>query len=670
MMAAPPHIVPSRFFMKRIIVGTAGHIDHGKSSLVRALTGIDPDRLKEEKERGITIDIGFANLTVGDIHFGFVDVPGHERFVKNMLAGAHGIDLVTLVVAADEGVMPQTREHFDICRLLEVQSGLIVITKSDLVDEEFLELVEDEVAQFVAGSFLEGAPMLRVSSRTGAGIDELKRALAGLAGKVQERDNQAVARLPIDRVFTIKGFGTVVTGALITGRIRTGDELEVLPSANPNRARARVRGLQVHGKSTQEVFAGERAAINLQGIDLAEIERGQTLAPAGRLRVSSMLDVRLQLLKSAPRALRTRSRVRFHIGAAEIMARIVLLGQSELAPGAACYAQLRLETPTLALPGDHFIIRGYSPVLTIGGGVIIDALSQKRRLRDAPQAVPQLEKLAAADETERISLLVEMAGEHGMSHSEIAARSGSPDDVIRRAAEMMLKAQRAVAVSQSSQGSPGGQTVSSPLIARPAFEDLAKRVRLLLKEFHKKSPLEAGMGREEIREKIFAHLPPDIFRAVIATLAERGEVVAERDLLRLSTHRIALSAEDLAAKDHLAALFAQAGLRPMPLDEAIAQAISRASPQFRIDAGRAQRFAQMLINSGELVRVADLIFHRSALDGLRDTLRKFKAEHGAKLDVGTFKELTGVSRKYAIPLLEYLDQQRVTRRAGDAREIL
>ncbi len=643
--------------MKRVIVGTAGHIDHGKTSLVKALTGVDADRLKEEKERGITIDIGFADLTVGDTHFGFVDVPGHERFVKNMLAGAHGIDLVMLVVAADESVMPQTREHFDICRLLEVKSGLVVITKADLVDEEFLQLVESEVAEFVAGSFLEGAPVLRVSSRSGAGVDELKKTLAMLASKVQERDDAAVARLPIDRVFTIKGFGTVVTGTLIAGRIRAGDELEVLPSAG---RRSRARGLQVHGKSTTEAFAGERTAVNLQGIDLDEVERGQTLAPAGRLRASSMLDVRLQLLKSAPRSLRTRSRVRLHIGTAEVLARVVLLGQSELAAGAECFAQLRLESQTLALPGDHFIIRSYSPAVTIGGGTVVDALPQKHRLREAAQAASQLEKLAAAhlaaNDAERIALLVEMAGEHGMSHAEIAARSGSPDEAIKRAADAMTRTRRAIAAS------------SNPLllVERSAFEELAKRVRALLKEFHQKSPLESGMGREEIREKIFAHLPPEIFRAVVTQLVERNEVAAEKDLLRLASHRIALSAEEQAAKDHMAALFATAGLQPMSLEEAIA----KAGPQFGIDAARAQRFAQMLINSGELVRVAELIFHRSALDGLRQTLQKFKAEHGAKLDVGAFKDLTGISRKYAIPLLEYLDRQRVTRRAGDAREIL
>lgn len=643
--------------MKRIIVGTAGHIDHGKTALVRALTGVDADRLKEEKERGITIDIGFADLTVEDIHFGFVDVPGHERFVKNMLAGAHGIDLVMLVVAADESVMPQTREHFDICRLLEVKAGLIVLTKTDLADEELIQLVEAEVEEFVAGSFLADAPVLRVSSRTGEGIEELKQRLVRLARGIADRDATAVARLPIDRVFTIKGFGTVVTGTLIAGQIKTGDEIELLPSAQ---RRTRVRGLQVHGQATQSVQAGERTAINLQGIDVAEVYRGQTLAPAGRLQVTQMLDVRLHLLKSAPRPLRTRSRVRLHSGTAEILARVVLLGQTELAPGASAFAQLRLETPILTLPDDHYIIRSYSPAITIGGGTIVDALPLKHRLRDGPQAALQLEKLFAAaqeqNESERIALFVEMAGERGVNFAELAARSGASDDLIRQAATTLVKARRLVAAANN----------PLLLLAQQPFNNLARRVRELLKAFHKKAPLEAGPGREEVREKIFAHLPVEIFRAVIAHLTERNEIVAEKDLLRLATHRVELSAEEKAAQAHIADLFAQAALQPAPLEEAITQA----GAKFGIDAQRTQRFAQMLINSGELIRVADLLFHRSAIENLKTTLQNHKASHGAQIDVATFKDLTGVSRKYAIPLLEYLDRQRITRRAGDFREIL
>lgn len=643
--------------MKRIIVGTAGHIDHGKTALVKALTGVDADRLKEEKERGITIDIGFADLTVGDVHFGFVDVPGHERFVKNMLAGAHGLDLVMLVVAADESLMPQTREHFDICRLLEIKAGLIVITKCDTVDEEFAELVEAEVSDYVAGSFLEKAPILRVSSKTGAGIEQLKKTLAELAKQITERDKTAVARLPIDRMFTIKGFGTVVTGTLIAGRIKTGEELELLPrngSGNPQVTKA--RGLQVHGKATAEAQAGERTAVNLQGLDLDEVTRGQVLAPAGRLQPTQLLDVRLQLLKSAPRPLRSRSRVHLHLGTAEVLARVVLLESTELKPGASGFAQLRLETPTLALPTDHFIIRSYSPTVTIGGGSIIDALPAKHRARDKARVVAQLTQLAAADERERLALLVEMADESGMSYAELAARSGSPDATLQQAAQQWTKTRRLLTVTPN----------PLRLIAKTPFEEFAKRVRATLKDFHQKAPLLGGMGREELREKLFAHTHADVFRAVIAQLVERNEIVAEKDLLRLASHKVALTTEEQAAKDHLAKLYADAALQPSTLDEAIAQA----APQFGIDAGRAQRFAQMLINSGELVRVNDLLFHRTALEGLRATLQQHKAQHGPKLDVGTFKDLTGISRKYAIPLLEHLDRLRVTRRSGEAREIL
>lgn len=639
--------------MKRIIVGTAGHIDHGKTALIKALTGIDADRLKEEKERGITIDLGFADLTIGDTHFGFVDVPGHERFVKNMLAGAHGIDLVMLVVAADESVMPQTREHFEICRLLEIKSGLVVITKADLVDEEFLELVEAEVADFVAGSFLEGAPVLRVSSRTGQGIDELKKSLGRMAARVAVRDENAVARLPIDRVFTIKGFGTVVTGTLIAGAIQVGEELELLPS---DQRRARARNLQVHGQATQQARAGERTAVNLQGVDLDEISRGQVLAPAGRLRAGSMFDVRLRLLASAPRPLRSRSRVHLHLGTAEVLARVVLLGQPELAPGSSCFAQLRLEAPVLGLPRDHFIVRSYSPTVTVGGGTIVDAAPLKHRARDHVRVIAQLEKLSSAEDQEMIGLLVEMAGEQGLSQAELAARGGLPDAIIDQAAQALTKSRRLIAAS------------SQPwlLIARTSFEDLARGVRGMLKEFHQRSPLETGLGREEIRERIFSEAPPEIFRAVVNSLIERQEVVAERDLLRLSTHRIALSSEEQAAKDRLAEIFARAALQPISLEEAVAQAGAHSG----IDLARAQRFAQMLINSGELVRVAELVFHRGALEALRGTLLEFKKNNGPRLDVGAFKDLTGVSRKYAIPLLEYLDRQRVTRRIGEFREIV
>jgi selenocysteine-specific elongation factor len=368
--------------MKHIIVGTAGHIDHGKTALVKALTGIDADRLKEEQERGITIDIGFADLAIGDIRFGFIDVPGHERFVNNMLAGAHGIDLVMLVVAADESIMPQTREHFDICRLLHVKSGLVALTKSDLVDDELRELAQAEVADFVRGSFLDEAPIIAVSSRTGEGIEELKAALVELAASVEPKATSAVPRLPVDRAFSIRGFGTVVTGTLITGELKVGEEVEVLPGG----VRSRIRNLQVHGRDTEVALAGQRTAVNLQGLNIEQVPRGSMLAPAGRLRTSSMIDARLDLLEGAAHPLAQRGRVRLHHGTAEVMARVVILRGEQsasgdeiedlryISPGESRLVQLRLEEPIATLPGDRFIIRSYSPQVTIGGGVVIHAL--------------------------------------------------------------------------------------------------------------------------------------------------------------------------------------------------------------------------------------------------------------------------------------------------------
>src|ERR1043166_6041104 len=392
--------------MRSVIVGTAGHIDHGKTALVRALTGVDADRLPEEKRRGITIDLGFAELDLGDVRVGFVDVPGHERFVKNMLAGAHGIDLVALVVAADEGVMPQTREHFDICRLLGVRAGLVVITKTDTVDEELLELVRAEADELVAGSFLEGAPVVAVSSRTGAGVEELKSKLHEAALAVPARDSDAVTRLPVDRSFTMRGFGAVVTGTLVAGEIAEGQELELLPAG----ARVRVRGLQGHGAAGKAATAGQRTAVNLGGVEAASVVRGMVLAPAGRLSPTQIMDARVSVLNDAPRALKTRQRVRVHHGTAEVLARVVVLEAAgepgEIAPGASGLVQLRLESPVVALPGDRFILRTYSPQRTVAGGEVLDAHAPKHRGRERASARERLASLEGATASGRLPYFV------------------------------------------------------------------------------------------------------------------------------------------------------------------------------------------------------------------------------------------------------------------------
>lgn len=637
--------------MKNIIIGTAGHIDHGKTALVRALTGVDTDRLKEEKERGITIDIGFADLMMGDVRIGFVDVPGHERFVKNMLAGAHGIDLVMLVVAADESIMPQTREHFDICRLLNVKSGLVALTKSDLVDADLLELARSEVEDFVRGSFLESGPVVAVSSRTGRGIDELKAAIAALVQATPPKTLSAPPRLPVDRSFSIKGFGTVVTGTLIAGELKVGDEVEVLPSGK----RTRIRNLQTHGQDTERAFAGQRTAVNLQGVEVDQVQRGSVLAEPGRIESTAMLDARLELLESCPRPLGNRARVRLHHGTAEVMARVVPLGQSvsdfKIEPGARALVQLRLEEPVTALPGDRFIIRSYSPQVTIGGGVVIDSHPEKHRRSDLA-AQRTLEDLESSDRSDQVALFVEMAGARGMTRQALGGRTGIADDELTAFVEDLVKAGRIVEIS----GSP------ATVVSAAACERLARSVLDLLGEHHRREPLSLGLSREEVRERVFGKLKPEIFRAVIARLVAEGKIAADRDALKAATHQPALSGDTAAAKDRLEAAFRKSSLQALTIEEAAAAV--------DVQVELARKLYNLLVSEGRLTRIGDMVFHSDSLEQLKARVRARKRV-SLKMDVGVFKEITGgLSRKYAIPLLEYLDRERITRRVGNEREIL
>lgn len=638
--------------MKHIIVGTAGHIDHGKTQLVKALTGIDADRLKEEKERGITIDIGFAFLTVGETRFGFVDVPGHERFVKNMLAGVHGIDIVMLVVAADESIMPQTREHFDICRLLKVRAGLVAITKVDLVDEELIELVEEEVRDFVSGSFLEGAPIVRVSSRTGTGLDDLKTALSKLATQVQEKHTDTPARLPIDRVFSKRGFGTIVTGTLVSGSLREGQPVEILPRG----LRASVRGLQVHNESVATASAGERTAMNLQGLAVEQLERGDVVAPAERFHPTSMLDARLELLASAPQPLRNRTRVRFHLGTAEILARVVLLDCDELRPGQSALAQFRLERPTFALPDDRFIIRRYSPQITIGGGLVLDALPAKHPSYRPDSArsqaiIDQLVRLETGDQAARVLVWVEAGREHGMTTNELAARSGFSDERLDQVVANLLQHQQLVEVSAPSRY----------LVSAPTFAALKSKMNELLAEFHRANPLLAGMSREELRTRLSPGTKGDFSAALVARLIQEPEFTAEREWVRLTSHQVTLSPQEAKQQEQLLAAIKEAGYQALTLDEA--------AGRLRLDMGLARKLLQLFLNQGQVIRLGDLLFHAPLIRELMEKVRAQKAV-SEKLDVASFKQITGVTRKYAIPLLEYLDRQGVTRRVGNDRIIL
>lgn len=635
-----------------LIVGTAGHIDHGKSALVRALTGTDPDRLPEEKRRGITIDLGFADLELDNLRIGFVDVPGHERFVKNMLAGAHGIDLLALVIAADEGVMPQTREHFDICRLLGVSNGLVVITKTDLVDEEMLALVEDDARGLIAGSFLEGAPLVSVSSRTGAGLDQLKSRLIELGQRVPPRSRDFTTRLPIDRAFSMKGFGAVVTGTLISGQIKEGDELELLPS----QVNVRVRGLQVHNKSVHEAHAGQRTAVNLAGIDKAQIERGMVLGPVGRLRPTQIIDAWIDVLPGAARALRSRSRVRFHIGAAEVLGRVRVLEEGlQIAAGSGGLAQFRLEAPVVAVHGDRFILRSYSPAETIAGGVIVDPFASKHRARDMARARQLLRSLMQEERTAKFEGFVRASGVQGARIVELAAATGWTNEVLSK-------------VASEVQQHGGVIEVGGLYIARESFDSLSAAVLAELERHHKREPLARGMLRETLREKVFAHSAPELFNGVIAQLEARGKVVSEKDIVRSSGHSVGLSDRDLELSNRIEEIYLTAGVEAPSLDEAMTKA-NVAAPQ----RAQARKLLQLLLDEGKLVRIqGEMFMHAKVIAELKTKLHTYASLHEPDrlIDVPTFKDLAGVSRKYAIPLLEYFDREQVTRRAGDKRLIL
>ena len=638
--------------MSSLIVGTAGHIDHGKSALVRALTGTDPDRLPEEKRRGITIDLGFADLELDDLRLGFVDVPGHERFIKNMLAGAHGIDLLALVIAADESVMPQTREHFDICRLLGVRNGLVVITKKDLVDEEMLVLVEDEARELIAGSFLEDAPIIAVSSRTGAGVDELKLRLAELGKRVPPRSLDFTTRLPIDRAFSMKGFGSVVTGTLISGKITEGDELELLPA----KVNVRVRGLQVHNKPVHDAHAGQRTAVNLAGIDTSQIERGMVLAPAGRLRPTQVVDVWIDVLPGASRALRSRSRVRFHIGAAEVLGRVrVLEGSSQITPGKSGLAQLRLEAPVVALHGDRFILRSYSPAETIAGGVILDPFAVKHRGREMEHTLQLLQLLMQDDRAAKFTGFVRASGERGLRMADLAAATGWTNEVLAKVASQVE--------TEGSVIDTGGV-----YLAHESFERLSQAVVAELERYHKREPLARGMLRETLREKVFAHSLPELFAGVIARLEAAGKIISEKDIVRSSRHSVGLSEQDADLSKRIEQLYLAAGVEAPSIDEAMTKAGVGAAQRVQ-----ARKLLQLLIDGRKLLRIqGEMFMHAQVVEDLKSKLRDYASQHEPErlIDVAAFKDLAGVSRKYAIPLLEFFDREQVTRRAGDKRLIL
>jgi selenocysteine-specific elongation factor len=619
--------------MKNIIIGTAGHIDHGKTALVRALTGIDTDRLKEEKQRGISIDLGFAHLKLSEnLRLAFVDVPGHERFIKNMLAGVGGIDLVLFVIAADESIKPQTREHFDICRLLDIRNGIIVLTKSDLPDQDFIELVRLEADEFVRGSFLEGSPIVAVSSTTGAGLAELRSEIEKLATSIREKDSSHYFRLPIDRAFSMRGFGTVVTGTLVSGTVRLEQEVDLHPAGR----RIRVRGIQVHGSSVAQANAGQRTALNIAGVETSELKRGMLLAEAGRFQPTRQIDCSFELLPSA-KPLKHRAPVHFHSGTAEVEAEVRRLrGADSLRPGARDYVRFLLSEPLLLLPGDRFIVRMFSPVVTIGGGVVLDIAAPRR----AP--LERLRILETAPDSERIALLVSES-RYGMAMPELVARTSMLEaDIQTASAAAQLVILR----------SPQFRALDPAWVAAQLEE-----MHQTLKQFHRRNPLLAGLSKEELRGKQLPGAPQGLLDSLLAlskTLTVDGETV------RLASHKISLQRDEEEASAKIESAFRAAGLAVPAMQEVLAKS--------GVEPARARTILQLLLRDKRLIRVSDeLVFHPSALQSLRQLLAQRK---GQKFAVPEFKDWTGISRKYAIPLLEFLDRERVTKRDGDTRTVL
>jgi selenocysteine-specific elongation factor len=642
--------------VKRIVVGTAGHIDHGKTALVRALTGIDTDRLAEEKRRGITIELGFAHLPLpGGTVAGVVDVPGHERFVRAMAAGASGVDLVMLVVAADEGVMPQTREHLDICRLLGVARGVVVVTKSDLLPglgADWMPLLEEEIRAACAGTFLEAAAILPVSARTGEGIPALVEALGALAAEVPERPADGPLLLPVDRAFTLKGFGTVVTGTLLSGTVTEGDALVLVPPS-PAVGELRARSVQVHGKGAPRASAGQRTAVNLPGVEAQAISRGQALAHPGVVPPTSILDVELTLLEAAPRPIRHRSRLLLHVGTAQVPCAVALVdARDEVPPGGGGFAQLRLAAPVAALPGQRFILRGFRTIegrgKTVGGGRVLAILPRKRR-RGRPENAAQLRILAGEGADARLAVVLEMAGPAGLPADALVGRTALSPRAVQAALDRLGARGQALLFDRDRRS----------WVAGPVATDLRERLLAALRDFHAAQPLAAGAGREELRGRLPPVTDPRLFQRLVTQLAEKGELVLDGDRVRLHGHVAASGGKGGALKDRIAELLREGGLTPprvVDLPE-----LSGAS------AADVTAVLKLLAADHAAVRVStEIWFDAAAVEGLRLRLVEHLRTH-QQIDTQAFKELVGATRKHVIPLAEYFDREKVTLRVGEKR---
>ncbi|MGA2956596.1 MAG: selenocysteine-specific translation elongation factor [Thermodesulfobacteriota bacterium] len=631
--------------MKRVVLGTAGHIDHGKTTLIKALTGVDTDRLKEEKERGITIELGFTFMPLpSGLKISIVDVPGHEKFVRHMVAGATGIDMVALIIAADEGVMPQTREHLDICKLLRVKKGLIALTKTDLVEKDWLELVKEEIREFVKGTFLEGAAIVPVSSTTGEGIPGLVAEIDRLAQEVEERSPEGLLRLPIDRVFTMRGFGTVITGTIIAGKVSVGDTLEVLPKG----LEAKVRGIQAHGEPVETATAGLRVGINLQGLEKDIVDRGNILALAQSLRPTSALDTIFQLLPGVPKPLKNRTRVRFHVGTTESLGRAIILDREEIKPGEEAFLQLRLEEPVVALPGDRFVIRSYSPVFTIGGGEILDAFPTRHK-RLSEQVKEEMAILEKGSDDEKIRLRLLKARPAGLSWPELVMRSNLLPSKLRPLVDQLVAKGGILRFN--------GDRLR--YLHPQVMADLKRFSLDYLKDFHQKNPLQTGAMKEELKSKLPPQVDVRLFNHLLSALIEEKKILAEKETLRLFSHTISLKAEEKDLHKKIVLLFAKARLQPPTVKEVVSE--------LGASENELKPVLQLLTKEGTLVKVKeDLYFHRQALEELEGRMVSF-LQQNKEMTPTHFKEVSQVSRKFAIPLLEHFDGKKLTMRIGDKR---
>ena len=620
--------------MEYIVLGTAGHIDHGKTSLVKALTGINTDRLKEERARGITIDLGFAYLPLpsGTI-LSIIDVPGHERFVKNMVAGAAGIDMVLLVVAADDGVMPQTREHLEICSLLGIKHGLVAVSKSDMVDAEWLSLTVEDINKFLKGSFLEGAQVIPVSSVTRNGVDDLVFAIDDLAGKIKRRKTEGIFRMPVDRSFTIKGFGTVVTGTLVSGMVHVGDEVDIQPGA----VKAKVRGIQIHGRQVEEAVAGSRVAVNLQGVERQVVKRGDTVSSSGMLNATMTVEAEISLLPTAPRPLKNEAELTLHIYSASTIATVIILDSKEIKPGDSCFARIRTREPLVAVHGDRFVLR--SPDAgTIGGGVILDADPPRRSRKEA---LEELNVLYSDDLKKKALLYIKRGGINGTSVNDLSLKLNTATNALEPVISELLTSGNALKIEDG-------------LVSADVVQMLSDSVVSELKDYHKKEPMKEGILREELRTRLKA--PQKVLGIVLERLAKDRIIAAERDILRLTSHK----ASGGETKERIKKIYTDAGLTPPTLPEFL--------EKIKIKDKEAVDLLNMLSKEGKLIKVKDLFFSRESIEGLTAKVRDFFNKKSDMTPID-FKEMTGLSRKFAIPLLEYLDSQKVTIRVGDVRKL-